>query len=205
MKRSTRRNEIRGPGGTLPLRPGDEAAADLVMLIEGETSGRELDQVLAEFGRSRSTYYEKLRRFREQGLEGLLARPPGPRTAWRRPIEVVRFIVTTKLRHPDRTPTTIATELGSLGHTVSVRSVERTLAQFGLTRPRQAAGADTRPAEAEAREVEAAIALGAEAPTPSVSVAAEPSAAPLDATEASATSALLAGALAPQETTRADH
>jgi transposase len=149
MKRSAR-HEIKGPGGSLPLRPGDEAAADLVMLIEGETSGRDLDEVLTDFGRSRSTYYEKLRRFREQGLEGLLARPPGPRTAWRRPIEVVRFVVTSKLRHPDRTPTAIAAELAALGHTVSVRSVERTLAQFGLTRPRHAPEPDGPPARSEA-------------------------------------------------------
>jgi len=105
------------------------------MLIEGETSGRPLEQVLVEFGRSRSTYYEKLRRFREQGIEGLLARPPGPRTPWRRPLEVVRFIVTTRLRHPDRGAAAITDDLLRLGHAVSVRTVERTLTQFGLTRP----------------------------------------------------------------------
>lgn len=128
-------HEIRGPGGALPLRAEDAAVVDLVMLIDGETSGRALDDVLAQFGRSRSTYYEKLRRFRESGLEGLLSRPPGPRTSWRRPLEVVRFIVTTRLRHPDRSASAIAEELGREGHAVSVRSVERTLTQFGLTRP----------------------------------------------------------------------
>jgi transposase len=125
---------IRGPGGLLPLRRDDEASSDLLMLIDGETSGRPLDEVLAEFGRSRSTYYEKLRRFREQGLEGLLSRPPGPRTAWRRPLEVVRFIVRSRLRDPSRSAALIAGDLLRHGHAVSVRSVERTLTQFGLTR-----------------------------------------------------------------------
>ncbi len=138
MKRAPA-HEIRGPGGSLPLRREDEAALDLVMLIEGETSGRTLDEVLRDFGRSRSTYYEKLRRFREGGLEGLLARPPGPRSPWRRPLEVVRFIVTTRLRAPDRGAAAIAEELTRLGHAVSVRTVERTLTQFGLTRPPRAA------------------------------------------------------------------
>jgi transposase len=133
MKRST--NEIRGPGGVLPLRAADEAAVDLLMLVDGETSGRNLDEVLTQYDRSRSTYYEKLRRFREEGLEGLLARPPGPRHAWRRPLEVVRHIVTTRLRHPDRGAPAIAEDLARLGHEVSARSVERTLSQFGLTRP----------------------------------------------------------------------
>jgi transposase len=127
-------HEIRGPGGVLPLVPADDAALDLVMLIEGETSGRPLDDVLAQYGRSRSTYYEKLRRFRESGVEGLLARPPGPRNAWRRPLEVVRYIVTARLRDPERGAPAIAEELARQGHSVSVRSVERTLSQFGLTR-----------------------------------------------------------------------
>ncbi len=127
-------NAIRGPGGILSLPASDVASLDLLMLIEGETSGAPLDEVLARFGRSRSAYYEKLRRFRENGLEGLIARPPGPRSAWRRPLEVVRHIVRTRLREPERSAAAIAEELAGLGHEVSVRSVERTLTQFGLTR-----------------------------------------------------------------------
>ncbi|MFL5264716.1 MAG: helix-turn-helix domain-containing protein [Anaeromyxobacteraceae bacterium] len=125
---------IKGPAGQLPLRTDDEACSDLAMLIEGETSGRPLNEVLDEFGRSRSTYYEKLRRFRELGVAGLLAKPPGPRSAWRRPLEVVRFIVTARLRDAERSAAQIAEDLARLGHAVSTRSVERTLQQFGLTR-----------------------------------------------------------------------
>lgn len=145
MKRNPSQ-EIRGPGGVLPLGPDGEAALDLVMLIDGETSGRPLDNVLEQYRRSRSTYYEKLRRFREDGVSGLLARPPGPRTAWRRPLEVVRFIVTTRLRDPERTAAAIAEDLARHGHSVSTRSVERTLSQFGLTRsPARNRARDTAP------------------------------------------------------------
>jgi transposase len=134
MDKAATLTEISGPGGRLSLRRGDEASVDLHMLIQGETSGRPLDEVLVQFGRSRSTYYEKLRRFREHGLEGLLPRPPGPRSAWRRPLEVIRFVVTARLRDADRSAAAITADLGRLGHDVSVRSVERTLTQFGLTR-----------------------------------------------------------------------
>jgi len=136
--------EITGPGGTLPLRAGDDASLDLLMLIEGETSGRPLEEILTRFGRSRSTYYEKLRRFREQGLEGLLSRPPGPRSAWRRPLEVVRFIVTARMRDPERGAAAIAEDLARAGHAVSIRSVERTLTQFGLTRLPRPTGREER-------------------------------------------------------------
>jgi transposase len=126
--------QFSGPAGALPIRPDDDAATDLLMLIEGETSGRPLEEVLEKYGRARSTYYEKLKRFRDEGVEGLLARPPGPRAPWRRPLEVVRYVVTTRLRHPDRSAAAVADELARLGHRVSVRSVERTLSHFGLTR-----------------------------------------------------------------------
>lgn len=127
-------HEIKGPGGALRVRPDDLAAIDLAMLIEGETSGRPLDEVLALYGRSRSTYYEKLRRFREEGLEGLRAKPPGPRAPWRRPIEIQRFVVSTRIRHPEQSAADIAAALERLGHRISIRSVERTLSQFGVTR-----------------------------------------------------------------------
>jgi transposase len=171
MKRAPS-HEIKGPGGILPLRADDEAVVDLVMLIEGETSGRDLEQVLRQFGRSRSTYYEKLRRFREQGVEGLLSRPPGPRSPWRRPLEVVRYIVTTRLRHPDRPAGAIAADIARMGHEVSVRSVERTLSQFGLTRP------PSRQALAAAAPSAPASVAGAAAPPPISSAPGTPAAPP---------------------------
>lgn len=146
MRRNTT-HEIKGPGGALRVRPEDVAAIDLAMLIEGETSGRPLEEVLAVYGRSRSTYYEKLRRFQQQGLEGLLARPPGPRNPWRRPIEILRFVVSTRIRHPEQTAADIAAELERLGHPISVRSVERTLSQFGVTRTAARGGVAAPPPE----------------------------------------------------------
>jgi transposase len=134
MRRTASSHEIKGPGGALRVRAEDIAAIDLAMLIEGETSGRPLDEVLATYNRSRSTYYEKLRRFRDEGLEGLLARPPGPRSPWRRPIEILRFVVATRIRCPEQSAAEIAAQIERLGHRISVRSVERTLSQFGLTR-----------------------------------------------------------------------
>jgi hypothetical protein len=123
-----------GPGGSLAVRADDSVALDLAMLIEGETSGRPLEEILAKFGRSRTAYYEKLRRFKDEGVNGLVAKPPGPHGPWRRSHEVVRFVVTARLRDPSRGPESIAADLARLGHDVSVRSVERTLQQFGLTR-----------------------------------------------------------------------
>jgi transposase len=125
---------FRGPSGELPIREDDDAAVDLAMLIEGETGGRSLDEVLAKYGRCRSSYYEKLRLYREAGIAGLLPRSPGPRAPWRRNREVIRLIVTERLRKPDSSAQIIAATLRARGFDLSVRSVERTLQEFGLTR-----------------------------------------------------------------------
>jgi transposase len=160
-----------GPGGSLAVRPDDHVALDLAMLIEGETSGLPLEEVLAKFGRSRTAYYEKLRRFREEGAGGLVAKPPGPHGPWRRSHDVVRFVVTARLRDPARSPDAIARDLAALGHDVSVRSVERTLQQFGLTRartrraPREVAAAEAAPDTAELLAATAAVVTPAEAAT----------------------------------------
>ena len=106
------------------------------MLIAGETSGRPLEEILCEFGRSRSTYFEKLRQFREHGLAGLLPRSPGPQKPWRRSPSVVAQIVMCRLRDPGRSADAIAAELAQQNLHVSVRSIERTLTEFGLTRGR---------------------------------------------------------------------
>ncbi|MBI3182973.1 MAG: helix-turn-helix domain-containing protein [Myxococcales bacterium] len=140
MNRRSGCNEIVGPGGALAFRREDSAARDLALLIEGETSGRDLEEVLLEFGCSRSTYYEKLRRFRAGGIEALLPRPPGPRGPWRRTFDVVRAIVTARLRNPSRSAASIAEQLARDDLRISPRSVERTLAQFGLTRSRSRLG-----------------------------------------------------------------
>jgi transposase len=155
-----------GPGGSLPLRPDDQLALDVAMLVEGETSGRPLEEVLARFGRSRTAYYEKLRRFREEGASGLVAKPPGPHGPWRRSHEVVRFVVTARLRDPSRSPDAIARDLSALGHDVSVRSVERTLQQFGLTRARTRRAARTASTVPEAAPAAAATTAAVAATAP---------------------------------------
>jgi transposase len=122
----------------LPFRSSDRAGLDLAMLIAGETSGRPLDDVLAEFGRSRATYFDKLRVFREKGLAGLLPQPLGPQRPWRRSMDVVSRIVMARVRDPGRSVASIADDLAKRGLRVSVRSVERTLSEFGLTNIREA-------------------------------------------------------------------
>lgn len=124
---------FQGPAGSLAVPATDAAGRDVAMLVAGETSGRPIEEVLAEFGCSLEGYEERLRTFREKGLAGLLAASAGARER-SRPQDIVRFIVTARLRDPKRAPVEISADLARLGFRVSVRSVERTLQGFGLFR-----------------------------------------------------------------------
>jgi transposase len=124
---------FQGPAGVLAVPAHDAAGRDVAMLVAGETSGRPLDEVLQEFACSRQVYEERLQAFREQGLAGLLAGAPKSRDQTR-PQDIVRYIVTARLRDPARAPSAIAADLERMGFRVSPRSVERTLQGFGLFR-----------------------------------------------------------------------
>ncbi|HET9598631.1 MAG TPA: hypothetical protein VFP65_23845 [Anaeromyxobacteraceae bacterium] len=126
---------FQGPAGALAVPPHDVAGREVAMLVEGETSGRPLDEVLREYGCSRDVYESRLRTFRDGGLAGLIAAAPRAADP-SRPGEIVRFIVTARLRDRERQPATIAADLSRLGYRVTLRSVERTLAGFGLLRRR---------------------------------------------------------------------
>ena len=61
------------------------------MLVEGETSGRPLEEVLSDYRCSREVYESRLRTFRDSGLAGLIVAAPRPADA-SRPGDIVRFI-----------------------------------------------------------------------------------------------------------------
>ena len=126
---------FQGPAGALAVPLHDAAGCDVAMLVEGQTSGRPLEDVLREYGCSREVDESRLRTFRERGLAGLIAATPRAAEA-SRPGDIVRFIVTARLRDREREPVAIAGDLERMGYRVSVRSVERTLAGFGLLRRR---------------------------------------------------------------------
>ena len=128
--------EFRGPGGVLPIRQDDEAARDLLMLIEGETSGQPLSTVLRAFGRSRSNYYDKLRRYGMQGLAGLFRQSPGPKRPWVRTVKMMQAVVKARILDPTKSAATITAELSRAGLPVSMRSVQRVLTQFSLSAER---------------------------------------------------------------------
>ena len=121
-----------GPRGTLSVREDDEITRKLLMLIEGECEAEGPLQVASRFGYSKQRYYQLRAAFRQSGAIGLHCQKRGPKTNYRRTAEVVRQVIRHCFLDPDASPQVIAQKLRQSGRTISTRSVERVITEYGL-------------------------------------------------------------------------
>lgn len=121
-----------GPGGLLDVPAEDEITRKLLMLIEGECEGLGPLQAAEKFGYSKQRYFQLRAAFGEQGSLALHSQKRGPKRNYRRTPEVVRQVIRHRFLDPDATPEVIAQKLVQAGWTISIRSVERVLADYGL-------------------------------------------------------------------------
>ena len=134
MNISLSRNQLRftGPGGSLLVPKDDEVSRRLAMLIKGECEGLGPSKAAEKFDFTRQRYYQILAAYLEQGAEGLLLQTPGPKTDYRRTDQVVRLVIRCRFLDPDSSPEVIAQKIRQQSHTISQRSVERIIADYGL-------------------------------------------------------------------------
>jgi hypothetical protein len=121
-----------GPGGVLKVPPEDEITLKLVMLMEGECEGLGPLQAARKFGYSKQRYFQLRAAFDQQGALALHSQKRGPKRNYRRTAEVVRQVIRHRFLDPDASPEVIAQKLVQSGWTISIRSVERVLTDYGL-------------------------------------------------------------------------
>jgi hypothetical protein len=137
-----------GPGGRLAVPPNDEIARKLLMLIEGECGGAGPIQAAKKFHYSKQRYFQLRAAFQKQGSASLQSRKRGPKTNYRRTAEVVMQVIRHRFLDPQASPAVIAQKLRQNGWTISLRSVERIIADYALQKktpqvpPRTATGKD---------------------------------------------------------------
>ena len=120
-----------GPEGNLPVKGNDEIAVKLAMLYEGEcVSGP--SEAARKFGYSKQRYYQVLHAFRDGGAAALRSQRRGPKANYRRTDEVVRQVIRHRFLDPDASAEVVAQKLRQSGWTISTRSVERVIEEFGL-------------------------------------------------------------------------
>ena len=102
------------------------------MLIVGECEGQGATQAAKQFHLSRQRYYQLRTAFEEQGALGLILEPRGPKTDYRRTEQIVRLVIRHRFLDTEASAEVIAQKLRQEGHTISQRSVERIIADYGL-------------------------------------------------------------------------
>jgi len=123
---------LSGSSGSLLVLPDDEITLKLAMLFEGDCEGLGPLEAARKFGYSKQRYFQLRHLFLEKGAIALQSKTTGPKSNYRRTDELVRQIIRHRFLDPDISPEVIAQKLGQTDHPISIRSVERTIADFGL-------------------------------------------------------------------------
>jgi transposase len=125
-------HQVVGEYGMLSVAQQDEVALKLAMLIEGECEGLGRTEAARKFGYTRQRYAQLLANFEQSGSTALGSRQRGPKRNYRRTDEVVRQVIRHRFLDPNASAGVIAQKLRQTGFTISTRSVERAIAEYGL-------------------------------------------------------------------------
>lgn len=120
-----------GELGALSVPADDEVTLKLAMLIEGECELGPL-RAAQKFGFSKQRYFQLRQLYSSQGAVALASHKRGPKRNYRRTAELVRQIIRHRFLDDQASPDVIAQKLRQAGWTISTRSVERVLHDFGL-------------------------------------------------------------------------
>jgi hypothetical protein len=124
--------QLVGSAGSLPVLPDDELTRKLLMLIEGECEGLGPLAAAKKYGFSKQRYFQIRKAYAERGSLALCSHKRGPKSNYRRIDEVVRQIIRHRFLDPQASAEVIAQKLRQAGFPISTRSVERTIAHYGL-------------------------------------------------------------------------
>lgn len=125
-------HQLTGPAGSLPIAPTDPLARRFLMLVEGQCLEAQIGEVAQKYGYCRQRYYQLLEAFQKGGLPALQPKKTGPKSPYRRTDQVVRQILRYRFLDADASAEVIAQKLRQTRFSISLRSVERVIADYGL-------------------------------------------------------------------------
>jgi len=123
---------LAGSAGSLLVPQDDEITLKLAMLFEGQCEGSGPTQAATKFGYSKARYFQLLHLYEQHGALALQSNPTGPKCNYRRTDLVVRQVIRHRFLDPDVSPHVTAQKLHQTHHPVSIRSVQRVVADYGL-------------------------------------------------------------------------
>jgi transposase len=109
----------------------DAASMKMLMLIEG-IYGLGVKHSIEKYGYSEQRYYQLLKEFHKEGSSALNDKKRGPKKNSQRTDKVVQQIIRYRFLDPDSPAAVITQKLRQHGYSISQRSVERTIQEYGL-------------------------------------------------------------------------
>lgn len=110
---------------------GDKVVQKIFMLVEG-VYGLGVQHSIKKYGYTEQRYYQLLHEFRIGGSDALRDKKRGPKKNSKRSDKVVQQIIRYRFLDPDASSAVITQKLKQTGISVSQRSVERTIQEYGL-------------------------------------------------------------------------
>lgn len=115
----------------LKVAPDDKTSHKLLMLVEG-IFGIGVKQSIEKYGYTEQRYYQLLKAFQTEGSDALVDKKRGPKNNHKRDEKTVQQIIRYRFLDPDMSAAVITQKLNQRGISISQRSVERTIQEFGL-------------------------------------------------------------------------
>jgi hypothetical protein len=115
----------------LGVHPEDTASLKILMLIEG-IYGQGVKHSIKKYGYTEQRYYQLLKNYQKEGSTGLSDKKRGPKQNSQRTEKVIQQIIRYRFLDPESSAAVIAQKLKQNGFSISLRSVERTIQEYGL-------------------------------------------------------------------------
>lgn len=100
--------------------------------LVGECEGVGPVKAAKKYGLTKQRYFQIRDAYQKAGAAALLSKPRGPKRNYRRTDELQRQVIRHRFLDPDASAEVIAQKLRQTGFTISTRSVERVIADYGL-------------------------------------------------------------------------
>ncbi len=118
-------------GKDFSIKESDLVLKKFMMLYEGEcTIG--VKEALKKYSYSEQQYYKLLREYNEKGIQALINKKRGVKKNFVRTKEVENQIIRLRFLDPFSSAKVISQKMNQMGYKVSIRSVERTITEYGL-------------------------------------------------------------------------
>jgi len=133
MKNKCAQIKIESSRGSLVIDPSDTVLWKLSMIFEAMyTPDTTVQEIADKYGYKRESFYQILNKLKTDGSKSIEDKPRGPKHNYKRTNEVTKQAIRLRFLDPEANSEVITQKLKQFGYSISQRSVERIIGEYGL-------------------------------------------------------------------------